>query len=181
MIKICRHLAVDLWLLASVAAAQPLQQSEAAPTIVESMSAKMPSAMQIRAVTTQIICLCGCNLMFADCPHNVCSFRDQQKPRIAKMLSQGLKPDVIIAKYVAEYGERILASPNTEGFNLVAWIVPFLGAAIGAFGLGVMVKKWTKRQPVPGALGSTPLAGGSGSALDDDQLQRIDAELASFD
>ena len=40
------------------------------------------------------------------------------------------KPEVLQAM-VAQYGERILAAPTKEGFNLTAWIIPFVMLVAG--------------------------------------------------
>ncbi len=49
------------------------------------------------------------------------------------LLDKGMDRPAIIAIYRTRYGEKILSAPTTEGFNLLAWVMPFcafLSAAV---------------------------------------------------
>lgn len=52
---------------------------------------------------------------------------------VRQMLASGMGRKAILDRYVAEYGERILASPEKKGFNLAVYLIPPLGLAAGAF------------------------------------------------
>jgi cytochrome c-type biogenesis protein CcmH len=66
------------------------------------------------------------------------------RAEIYGMLTQGKNKEQIINELVQKYGERILASPQAEGFHLVAWILP--GAAILAGGLTIalFISAWVR-------------------------------------
>lgn len=53
---------------------------------------------------------------------------------IAAMVGNGKTKAEILDYYTAQYGERVLAVPKAEGFNIFAWIAPIL-----IFGLGIVV------------------------------------------
>jgi cytochrome c-type biogenesis protein CcmH len=60
------------------------------------------------------------------------------------MVSQGLTRQQILDNFVATYGEKILAKPKAEGFNLTVWIMP---AAVFVLALLIMVL-YFKNRPV---------------------------------
>lgn len=57
----------------------------------------------------------------------------EMQAQIRTALQQGYDEKQIVAAFVAEYGERILAKPKASGFNLVVWILP--GVALAAGGM----------------------------------------------
>ena len=72
---------------------------------------------------------------------------------------------------VAEYGPSILAAPPKKGFNLLAWLLPFVALFGGALVLGLLAWRWSKtREPGPPAAQLSP-------ALE----RRVDEELARYD
>ena len=48
-------------------------------------------------------------------------------------------------KLVAQFGPAILAEPSKKGFNLLAWVLPFLGLGLGAVALGWLAWRWSRR------------------------------------
>ena len=65
------------------------------------------------------------------------------------MIDKGMDRPAIIAIYRTKYGEKILSAPTTEGFNLLAWVMPFFAIMVGG-GLIVMVLgKWRHASPAP--------------------------------
>jgi cytochrome c-type biogenesis protein CcmH len=75
-------------------------------------------------------------------------------------------------KLVAQFGPAILAEPSKKGFNLLAWVLPFLGLGLGAVALGWLAWRWSRR-PAPLAAAGPP--------LDPELDRRVDDELARFD
>ena len=68
-------------------------------------------------------------------------------------------------------GTKILAAPPKKGFNLLAWLLPFVALFGGAIVLGLLAWRWSHtREPGPPAAQLSP-------ALE----RRVDEELARFD
>ena len=59
----------------------------------------------------------------------------EMENNIAQMVSSGKSRKEIISFYTEQYGERVLAIPKREGFNLLAWIAPML---IGILGISII-------------------------------------------
>ena len=77
-------------------------------------------------------------------------------------------------KLVAQFGPAILAEPSKHGFNLLAWVLPFVALGIGAAALGWLVWRWSR-----GRARSAAPAGGP--PIDPELERRVDEELARFD
>ena len=91
-------------------------------------------------VENNLMCTCGCSMVLTSCQ---CGTADKMRAKIKSMIAQGKSKDQILASYVNLFGETVLSAPTKEGFNLTAWIIPFL--AIGAVGflLYKAVNKWS--------------------------------------
>ena len=105
---------------------------------------------------------------------------DQEREFIAGLIAEGKTKEEIKAALVAEYGPRVLAEPEDDGFELTA-----LGRARRS-------RRWPRSRS--SLLAARPLArpraAGDAAAsrrhrrrrgLDADDARRLDAELAAFD
>jgi cytochrome c-type biogenesis protein CcmH len=100
---------------------------------------------------------------------------DQEREFIADLIAEGKTKQEVKDALVAEYGPRVLAEPENDGFQLTAWVVPVL-AALAALALVILVARRWRRG---GASGDGE--DDAGTALTDDDARRLDAELAAFD
>ena len=97
-----------LALLTTAAAALPTPAPAAAPqtTTVD--------------VEDEVMCVtCGVPLNIAESPQ-----APEQRELIAELVAEGRTKDEVKQALVAEYGERVLAVPGDEGFELTAWVLP---------------------------------------------------------
>ena len=82
---------------------------------------------------------------------------------------------------VAQFGQRVLAAPPREGFNLLAWVLPFVALGVGAVVLGLLAWRWSRRRTEEApAIAGTPASNGR-APLDPALEQRLDEELARYD
>jgi cytochrome c-type biogenesis protein CcmH len=96
----------------------------------------------LAAISQGLTCQCGCGLTVANCNHPTCSFSVPVREQIEAMIGQGKSGTQIIAFYRQKYGEKILSAPTTEGFNMVAWVMPFLVVVLGGAGIVYMANRW---------------------------------------
>ncbi len=84
-------------------------------------------ALTVDEVARDLICTCGCGKML-----NVCDMESakQMKVLIGKMIDQGQDRKQILSYFVEQYGESVLAAPTKRGFNLTAWVIPFIAIAV---------------------------------------------------
>ena len=95
-----------------------------------------------QAIEEAMMCYCGC----ADLTVRVCTCgtADAIRADIARRLAAGETPDQVLAAYVAQHGEKIRSAPTKEGFNLLAWTMPFAVLLASGAGLILLVRKWGK-------------------------------------
>jgi cytochrome c-type biogenesis protein CcmH len=93
---------------------------------------------------------------------------------ISARIAAGDTKSQIKAKLVAQFGPAILAEPSKHGFNLLAWVLPFVAAGLAAVAVGWLAWRWSR-----GRERATAPAGGP--PLDPELERRVDEELARFD
>lgn len=141
------------------------------------VASRSASDEDIRTVGEQLVCYCGCSgLAVAECS---CGTADGIRAKIAGQLDSGLTTEQVVAAWVGERGEQILAVPTREGFNLVGWVMPFLVTFVA---LSILTITLLRRRPslVPVTVGGEP-ASSSDTPSDDERryLERIDRALRS--
>lgn len=107
----------------------------------------------VKEVGEALVCLCGCNSVLNQCPHQTCGFHDEINALIAKEIAAGKDKPTIVGGLVERYGVQVLAAPPAEGFNLVAWILPgvalLAGLAIVALAVRRMRRLASSSEPAP--------------------------------
>jgi len=140
----------------------------------ESVVPKQRSALH-RQLESEILCTCGCRHPMGSCQMRPnCAHYDAQAARLEGFLAEGKDHDAVVAAFVQEFGGQgaVLAAPIDEGFNRLAWLVPYLVAAAALVGIVVSARRWS-RQAAPASPGDA----GLDPALD----ARLDDELRDLD
>lgn len=106
-------------------------------------------------VEQNLVCQCGCTMAVAVCD---CGTADEFRKEILAMMDQGQSTDAILASYVAKYGEKVLTAPTKRGFNLTAWILPFVALALGGLLVITLLRRWSR------AFRESPAAAGASEA-----------------
>ncbi len=99
-------------------------------------------------VSEGLTCQCGCGLTVANCNMPTCGFAVPMRRDIDRMIAEGKTRAQIISFYRAQYGEKVLSAPTTEGFNILAWTMPFIALALGGGLMVVAVGRWHSSAPV---------------------------------
>lgn len=129
---------------------------------------------------SEMMCLCGgCNSTLKSCPHANCGFAIPARKEMRTMLEQGKQPEEITTFFVKANGERILASPTKEGFNLLGYITPFLAILVAGSLVAKTVSRWANRESTE----ADDLKPGKGPdiAYDDELKEKMRKELDDFD
>lgn len=69
----------------------------------------------------------------------------RMKAFIRERIAAGDTKSEIKEQLVAQFGKGVLAAPEKEGFDLLAWILPIAGLAAGAAVLSFLLWRWTRR------------------------------------
>jgi cytochrome c-type biogenesis protein CcmH/NrfF len=78
-----------------------------------------------------------------------CHYSGPAREKIAKMLVAGIPDDQIVDSFVKERGLSALVVPPAEGFNMLAWVMPFAAIALGLSGIWLFIKRIRKPSTVP--------------------------------
>ena len=108
----------------------------------------------VSEVENNLMCTCGCSMVLYSCE---CGTASKMRNKIQSMINQGKDKDQIVASFVDLYGEKILSAPTKTGFNLTAWVTPFLVIGIVGVFLFKSMKRWKGKGPLPDAIESKEL------------------------
>jgi cytochrome c-type biogenesis protein CcmH len=126
-----------------------------------------------------LTCQCGCGLTVHSCNHLQCDSAGPLRAEIREQMALGKDKRAILAHFVESYGEKILSSPTTRGFNLTAWVTPFVLVALGGVFVVVTLVRWSGRRPASDA---TPASGSLGAPQVPSAHEKIlERELKDFD
>ena len=89
---------------------------------------EMPTADEVNEVAREIWCPLCSGVRLDSCELTACK---QMKEEIAIKLSQGEDTESIKTYFLNQYGPQILGEPPREGFNWLAWILPFAVLVLG--------------------------------------------------
>jgi cytochrome c-type biogenesis protein CcmH len=129
---------------------------------------------RVISVTSTLSCNCG------TCPHEPvhtcsCGTAARLRAEVAAFISKGKSPEDARLAMIEQYGYDIVPKPPFAGFNLIAWIGPFLLIAIVGTAITLWLLRSSKRQT---AIAAKPESGSSPApVVPDAYLARIEAEL----
>jgi len=101
-----------------------------------------------KRIESNMKCICDCPHLVADCGDE-CGPAPQIRANISQLLASGMTEEEVFAKYEKEFGPRIHGAPKPEGFNLVAWVLPFVVLTCGGVLIVVFLKN--RKEPEPGS------------------------------
>lgn len=147
------------------------------PLMVPIRTARAAAANR-QEIAEGLTCQCGCGLTVANCNHPNCSFSVPMREHIDTMLAHGMGRAEIIAYFRKQYGEKILSAPTTQGFNLLAWTMPFAALLVGGGLVVLMMGRWRGGPPSPNDSGSGNSDNSGKSDKSDSALrERLEREL----
>lgn len=137
-------------------------------------------ALTSKDIEEDIMCICkdNCGKVLGNC---TCGQSDLYRKEIMAMITEGKTKKDIIDHYVGRFGEKVLASPTKSGFNLTAWILPFLAIFAGGWGINKVVQSWVKKRR-DATLTEKSSQGDSHTPTGEDPYKKLmDHELKEYD
>ncbi len=140
-------------LLAAIAACLLI----AAPAAAVTERASLPD------IEDEVMCpTCGVVLSESFSPQ-----AERQRSFIRRQVALGKTKAQIKQELVDQFGERVLATPRKEGFELTAYVVPIIAVLIAAIGVGIALLRW-RRAPAESAEPPAEIASSDASRLERD-------------
>jgi cytochrome c-type biogenesis protein CcmH/NrfF len=101
-----------------------------------------------------------------------CHGKANQLSKIHRHIAEGKDHDAILAAFVREHGSYdVLMEPPNQGFNRIAWLLPYAVAAMALLGLAATAWRWSRREVVAPAAAS----------IDPELDARLEHELRDLD
>jgi cytochrome c-type biogenesis protein CcmH len=124
------------------AANAPMETDRYKPVQLTAKGAPVMNQSQRDELEHHIHCQCGCNLDVYTC--RTTDFSCQVSPAmhadVMALVAGGYSGAEIIGAFKTVYGDRVLMAPPTSGFDIAAWITPFV-ALLAGIGLVFLVLK----------------------------------------
>jgi cytochrome c-type biogenesis protein CcmH len=119
-------------------------------------------------IEDEVMCpICGTLLQLSDAPQ-----AERERAFIRARIDQGQSKEEIKDALVEEYGPEVLATPESSGFDLAAWIVPALGLILAAIAIGLGGWRLFRRGRRPAAEPET---------LSPEDATRLERDLSAYD
>lgn len=127
-----------------------------------------PTDDDVNAIAKKLYCPVCPNTPLDVCETQACKDWRQQ---IRDQLSAGWTEQQIIDYFVSQYGERVLAEPQRNGFTSLVWVLPVISALLGLAVVWQVLKSWRFRQGMQAAPDS------AAPPISPETLARIEHEL----
>jgi len=93
----------------------------------------------------KLMCVCGCGQILLECNHVGCKYSDTMRAELMAGVERGESDDLTLQGFVQKYGTTVLAAPTQQGFNRVAWVMPYLALVLGLITVSLIVRAWKNR------------------------------------
>ncbi len=98
--------------------------------------------LKIREAGKQLKCQCSCAYTIADCNMLYCHYREEVKPEIKNLVEAGIPVPAVVEQIVAKFGSALRTSPETKGFGLFGWAMPFVAVLLGLIVAPIVAWRW---------------------------------------
>jgi cytochrome c-type biogenesis protein CcmH len=119
-------------------------------------------------IEDEVMCpICGTTLQLSDSPQ-----AERERELIRGLIAKGDSKQQVKDELVAQYGRDVLATPDSSGFDLTAWLLPIVALLAAIAGIGLALRRW-RRQGREEEPEISPPRG--------EEAERLDADLARYD
>lgn len=131
-------------------------------------SAQRPTAAELES---ELVCpVCNATLDTSNAP-----VARRMKAFIRARIAAGDTKSEIKASLVDQFGPTVLAVPPKQGFELIAWLLPLAGLALGVVVVGALAWRWSRIRAGDESPGDVD------APLDSALERRLDDELARYE
>lgn len=138
------------------------------PAFAQEATPQGPTVDQVNAIAKDLYCPVCENVPLDVCPTTACA---EWRELIRVKLAEGWSERQIKDYFVAQYGDRVLATPPPRGLNWLVYVIPPLAILVGAYILYRAMQTW--RQPMP----AVKEVDSAGVGAEDEYVARLEEEL----
>lgn len=92
-----------------------------------------------KEIEAYLVCQDDCGMILKACDNQTAEY---MRGIIIEKLKAGQSKQEVLDHFVTIYGEKVLAAPPVKGFNITAWVVPFVAVIAGGLLIYFAVDKW---------------------------------------
>ena len=122
----------------------------------------------------KMICMCGCNQVLLECNHYGCPSLTPMHEELVAAIDKGYSDSSILQAFTDKYGPTVLAAPTSHGFDVIAWIMPYLVLTLGIGGVVLVITLWHRRVAAHPAIAASNLSAADLSRLRDQARRETD-------
>ena len=160
-----------------------LEVPEAAGRSTAAVTARDDAAL-VQEIEHQIRCTCGCNLDVFTCRTTdfTCTTSPAMHQLVLARMDSGMTEAQVLASFQKQYGEMIFMAPPKHGFNWMAYVMPYVGLALGLGLVTALARRLIHARAAGAAAGeasagSAPVPGGASQ----EELEKLKRELERFE
>jgi len=129
---------------------------------------------EVNDIAGELFCPVCENTPLDVCPTQACA---DWRALIRTQLAEGRSAEEIKDYFAAQYGDRVLAEPPRKGFDLIIWLLPIAGVAIGGFFFYRYLRAMQGPRPASEAGTTATATNGNRPIPADDYVARIEQEI----
>ncbi len=115
------------------------------PNTLAQDGVRVPTDDEVNAIAKKLYCPVCPNTPLDVCETLACQ---EWRAQIRDQLAAGWSEEQIIDYFVEQYGTRVLAEPQRQGFSALAWVFPLLAVLIGLAIVVQVLRTWRARRVV---------------------------------
>ncbi|MDK2824112.1 MAG: cytochrome c-type biosis protein CcmH [Clostridia bacterium] len=92
-----------------------------------------------KEIEEMLVCQDDCGMLVSACDNSTAQY---MRGIIVEQINQGKTKEQILEYFIGIYGEKVLAAPPPKGFNITAWVTPFLMVLAGGLLIYFALEKW---------------------------------------
>ena len=137
--------------------------------------------LSFQELEESLTCQCGCGLTVHSCNHLQCPSAIPLRQEIRAQMALGKDRAGVLQHFADKYGEKILSAPPASGFNLAAWVTPFVAVGLGALFVAVTLLRWRRRTPAVVPMAEKAMRSDAAAAQRAEHEKTLERELEGFD
>jgi cytochrome c-type biogenesis protein CcmH len=155
---------------------------EAAGRSTAAVTARDDAAL-VQAIEHQIRCTCGCNLDVFTCRTTdfTCTTSPAMHQLVLARLDSGMSEAQVLASFEKQYGEMIFMAPPKRGFNWMAYVMPYVGLAVGLGLVTALARRLIHARAAGAAASEAPAGTAAAGGASPEELEKLKRELERFE
>jgi len=116
-------------------------------------------------IESHLFCQDDCGMIVSGCDNATAQY---MREIIIEKLQEGYTKQEVLDHFVGIYGEQVLTAPPAKGFNLVAWVTPFVFVIGGGLTIYLVVDKWVFNKELD-------------QKMDDEEIKKPKLDLSEYE